>query len=149
MTTSAAFPRILTFEEIPAIQRPAAAVRYLRLLDEGVLPKNIRFADYAGTLRVEPADPSGSDGTSRGVPPVAELLADQPPITTATSGDEAVERRRSLLAALVGQRVRLRWPGGHQRVGVLEHDERFGYGVTPQAAVYIDVAGKSPVIEAR
>jgi hypothetical protein len=114
-------PRTISFEEIPPRLRPQALAAYLRLLDEGYDPERITFRDHSGLVRVVGATPDGRPGTSRPTSPdrIAPEAArcDQP-----LSGEQITARvreREGDLRALIGRRVRIRWPNGHERTGVV------------------------------
>jgi hypothetical protein len=119
----------LAFEEIPARLRPAIVANYMCLLDEGFLAPHITFRRYGDVFRVEASYPDGRPGTSRPACPRGEPVG-EPDCSLTGGAEERSEfraRRKALFEQLEGTRVRASWPGGHERIGVIERRDRFTY----------------------
>jgi hypothetical protein len=111
----------ITFETIPLRLRPGAVDAYLSLLDQGYDPDRIAFLDYGDFVRVEGTLKDGRPGTS--CPVTFHNLAPEPAggerPSTREERDARRREREDDLRALIGRRVRIRWPNGHERFGVV------------------------------
>jgi hypothetical protein len=139
----------LRFEEIPPSHRPAAVDCYMRLLDEGYLPENITFARYDDVLRIESTSADGSTGTSRPAEPRSPLPDKTHAATPLERGQRQalIQERKAQLAGLEGARVRAVWPGGHERIGVIERRDRFNFDLVPTDRILLHLDDEQPLIE--
>jgi hypothetical protein len=121
-TTSKARPGApIPFEAIPPQLRSGAIDAYLYLLDHGYDPDRIAFLDHGDSVRVEGTLKDGTSGTS--CPVTCHNLAPEPASGESPSTEQQRDARRREregdLRPLIGRRVRIRWPNGHQRIGVV------------------------------
>jgi hypothetical protein len=137
------WPITVTFEEISAAFRSSALQAYLDLLDYGYPPERIAFRQYNDMCwRVEGTLADGRDGVSCPVIP-----ADPLPTSTTAGGRTDPNERAALLTSLLGERIRVRWRGGHLRTGRLERDPQDRFYLVPWDTVRLRPRNGDPTIE--